>query len=238
MAFVAAGTLFNSAAAATGAVNIPTHSNGDELVFCVGWTQSGTSPAVNIITPTGGITWTARNSAEAGNASAIGGALFTATGDGSEASVTADCNGGTDNPRFIAQVIALSGRDGTYEEITPNQQESGIDIDSPSITPSLAGADIIRMFSFDDDQGSEADHDSDAGFLGTSSGYGEGPSPGNGMLAAFSYQENVPASATGTSTWSTLTDSDAGVALTIAVMASAGLSVLPILRRQLATARM
>ena len=77
MAFVAAGTLLNADGAATQDVNIPSHTSGDLLVLGVAMTQSSTSPAVDVLTPTG---WTARNSAEAGAASAVRLAFFTKVG--------------------------------------------------------------------------------------------------------------------------------------------------------------
>lgn len=223
MAFVDVGTLFNAVSGGA-AVNIPSHSSGDILVLCVGTTQD-TTPASTIDTPGGALTWTERLQAEAGNFSAVACAIFTAVGDGVQTSVTVTVTGGTQDPGVTASVHAYSGRSGTVETVTAVVQESGVNIDAPSITPSVAGADVVRCFNFDDAESTEADHDSNGNWKGTSRHYGElgdfGDPAANGQACASSSQENVPASATGTSTYSSNGDSDAGVALTIALLPAA-----------------
>ena len=63
------------------------------------------------------------------------------------------------------------------------------------------------------------DYDSNINFLGTGVGYGESSSPGNGLSVGFSVQEDaVAGAATGASTWSSNGDTDAGLALTIALL--------------------
>jgi len=98
-----------------------------------------------------------------------------------------------------------------------NVQESGVDIKSPSITTTVDGARAIFAYVFDDDLSTYADHDSDAGFLGTSRGYGELTGGGNGLAAAMADYVKTTAGATGTSTWSSNGDTDAGAAITFAL---------------------
>jgi hypothetical protein len=107
-----------------------------------------------------------------------------------------------------------------------NVQESGVDINSPSITTTVDGAWAIFAYVFDDDLSTNADHDSDAGFLGTSRGYGELTGGGNGLAAAMADYVKTTAGATGTNTWSSNGDSDAGAAITFALAPLSSVALL------------
>ena len=221
MAFVAAGTITALSGTST-SVPIPSHSSGDLLCLIVGATASSQSPMVAAPTISG---WQkdANADAEAGNASAVRATAYYKYGDGAESSVSV----GTWSVSVggFAQVIALSGRAASspVDDSDNNVQESGTDIDSPAGTASGAGTDIVRGFIFDDDISTDADHDSDANWKGTSSGYLEDSTPGNGFAGAVSYEENV--SSIGTSTYSSNGDDDAGVAIFIAFLPASGASI-------------
>ena len=216
IAFVAASTSTQpTTQEATASVTIPAHSSGDMLVVCIASTASGASPMPAMSTPSG---WTSVISAEAGSSSAVRISAFIKEGNGSESSVSISVSSGT--MVWFATCAAYSGvdtanpLDGTAGS---NVQESGVDIKSPSITTTVDGARAIFAYVFDDDLSTYADHDSDAGFLGTSRGYGELTGGGNGLAAAMADYVKTTAGATGTSTWSSNGDTDAGAAITFAL---------------------
>jgi hypothetical protein len=225
IAFVAASTSTQpTTEEATASVTIPAHSSGDMLVVCIASTAIGANPATALSTPSG---WTSVISAEAGNASSVRISSFIKTGNGSESSVSISVSSGT--MCWWACCSAYSGvdtaspLDGTAGS---NVQESGVDINSPSITTTVDGAWAIFAYVFDDDLSTNADHDSDAGFLGTSRGYGELTGGGNGLAAAMADYVKTTAGATGTNTWSSNGDSDAGAAITFALAPLSSVALL------------
>ena len=200
-------------AGGTTLVAIPSHSAGDRLIVMIGHTYSG-SPVASIPPPTG---WTVLLEGEAGGVSAVGLAAWSKVGNGSESTVTIPATPGVGRNGFIAIAVAVSGVIG-IETVSLVKQESGTDINSPSITPTGA-ATILRAFVFDDDAPTLSDYATDSNFKGVALGYDEAVRPGNGFAAGFSIQVNTAANvATGTSTWSSNGDSDAGLALTIALL--------------------
>ena len=193
-------------------LDLPVHSAGDQLIILVGHSYSS-SPIAQIPVPTG---WTVIREGEAGGTSAVGLAAWAKIGDGSESTATIPAIPAAVPNTVVAIAIAVGGVT-NIESAALTMQESGVDIDSPSITPS-AIATILRAFVFDDNFSSETDYDSDSNFLGVGVGYGESSSPGNGLSVGFGAEEDAAAgAATGTSTWSSNGDSDAGMALTIAL---------------------
>ena len=200
------------ASGASSTLDLPVHSAGDQLIILVGHSYA-ISPIAQIPVPTG---WTAVREGEAGSTSAVGLAAWSKIGDGSESTTTIPAIPAAVPNTVVAIAIAVSGVI-NIESVALTMQESGVDIDSPSITPS-AIATILRAFVFDDNFSSETDYDSDSNFLGVGVGYGESSSPGNGLSVGFGAEEDAAAgAATGTSTWSSNGDSDAGMALTIAL---------------------
>ena len=200
------------ASGSSSTLDLPVHSAGDQLIILVGHSYSS-SPIAQIPVPTG---WTAVREGEAGGISAVGLAAWSKIGDGSESTTTIPAIPAAVPNTVVAIAIAV-GNVTNIESVALTMQESGIDIDSPSITPS-AIATILRAFVFDDNFSSETDYDSDSNFLGVGVGYGESSSPGNGLSVGFGAEEDAAAgTATGTSTWSSNGDSDAGMALTIAL---------------------
>ena len=193
-------------------LDLPVHSAGDQLIILVGHSYSA-SPIAQIPVPTG---WTAVREGEAGGTSAVGLAAWSKIGDGSESTTTIPAIPAAVPNTVVAIAIAVDDVI-NIESVALTMQESGVDIDSPSITPS-AIATILRAFVFDDNFSSATDYDSDSNFLGVGVGYGESSSPGNGLSVGFGVEEDAAAGvATGTSTWSSDGDSDAGMALTIAL---------------------
>ena len=200
----------------TTTIPIPPHRAGAQLIIMVGHTYS--SSPVNSIPPPAG--WTVLLQGEAGGVSAVGLAAWSKTGNGSESTVNIPAIPNISRNAITAIAIAVDPV-ASIESVSLVKQESGTDINSPSITPTGV-ATILRAFVFDDDTASSSDYATDSNFKGVALGYEEAVAPGNGFATGFSIQVNAAANvATGTSTWSSNGDSDAGLALTIALLQGA-----------------
>ena len=223
--YVLAATTTQGSDVASYSATIPAHSSGDLLVLVVYSTAAGTTPMPTTSAPSG---WTAGVTAEAGTSSAVRISAFVKTGDGAE--TTATISASTGNISGGATVSAYSdvNTDSPLDVNGSNVQESGTDIDSPSITTSENDTKVIFAYVFDDDVSTDADHDSDAGFLGTSRGYTETSAGGNGLAGAMADYDKVTAGATGTCTWSSNGDSDAGAAISFNIKGSSGYPQKPI----------
>ena len=129
-------------------LDLPAHNSGDQLIILVGHTYQ-LSPVAQILPPTG---WTVVLEGEAGSTSAVGLAAWSKVGDGSESTATIPAIPALVQNTVVAIAIAVGGVN-SIESVALTMQETGTDIDSPSITPSALSA-ILRAFVFDDDQAS------------------------------------------------------------------------------------
>lgn len=194
-------------------ITLPAHEEDDLIVIVAGWTESGVTPAdLASGTPSG---WRKVAEVEAGNASAVGLALYSkiaASGSETNPAIGTFSN---QTPLWAAVQVWEGPSSATEDDVGTTVQESGTDIDSPALSVTDGNYLVIRGFVFDDDVSTEADHDSDAGWQGTSYGYVEVSTPGNGLAFCMSsedYSGTTPAA----STFSSNADSDAGCALAAA----------------------
>jgi len=225
MGFDAVGTLTNvGEAGTTEDINIPSHSSGDLLILAVCQSSNGNSPAAATNTPSG---WTLADdgsvtaNVEAGNASAVRATIFWKSGNGSETSVTVTFGASVG---CFAQVAACSGMvtAGDIASVGLQSQESGVDITADSASDPGGNYVVVRLFCFDDDFSTDADHDSDGGWNGTSRAFGTmtGPSGSNGLAAAWAVDDDT--GAISSSVFSSNGDTDAAVAITAVFLATSG----------------
>jgi len=197
-------------------VTIPTHNSGDVLVVVMSNTASGAAPAPGFTVPT---RWTRAVARNAGSSSAVRCSGFYTEGDGVATSVTFTPTADTS---FAAFCAVYSNAEASHDQNAQTGQSAGVDIASPSITTTVTDSKVIFAYVFDDNISTDADHDSDAGFLGTSRGYQEfGDSGHNGLATAMSDYDKATAGATGTCTWSSNGDNDAGVAISFNIKKAA-----------------
>ncbi len=206
--------------------DIPAHNNGDLLGFVL-CTTSANTPAVGVITPSG---WVAGPSIEGGAQSAVRLSLFLKKGDGVESSVTISMTGSQPYGGGSMCLVLPGGADAADAiDVSGTQvQDSGTDITSPDVTATEADVLVLYAYCFDDDLATAADHDSDAGFSGTSRGYqetGTGEANANGFSMAVSTKVQG-SGATGSCVWSTNGDSDAGCAFTIVLKSGSADTVI------------
>lgn len=193
------------------------HSNGDLLVLVI-TISNNSSPAQGIDTPSG---WTKRIDIEAGTFSAVRLTVFTKIGNGVESSVSWT---NTNTVNFESAVLAYSGAQDAIDASGTTVTDSTADATSPSITTIVADTLIIYGWVMDFISATEADHDSDAGFNGTSRHYAEGLSGSfiNGMCFAVSDEGQAGIGASNTCIWSMNGNTDAACTFTISIPPSAG----------------
>ena len=223
------GTGYSSSTASTShSVNIPTHSSGDLLILFAANTAASQDPALATNTPTG---WTLANDGtdnadqEAGNFSSVRVSVFWKEGNGSETSVSVPV--ASPGSALIAQVARVTSADTTSPVIAVEvaQQESGVNITAPaSNTGTETNVVVVRAFVFDDDLSTDPNHDSNAGWNGTSRYYSEMATPGNGMAAAWAVDDQAGSGSVPSSVYSSNGDNDGGVALTVVFKDGAGIS--------------
>jgi len=210
--FVAALVSSSSSATVDHSVSIPAHASGDVLVLAFTQKRSGASPATPTLTPAG---WTVVRDGEAGGPSAVRLTAFTKVGDGVEAAVnvtTASAAG------FGAVCCAYRGVAHTIDVAARAEQESGEDMTAPSVTTTVPATMVVWCHAFDDNKSTASDVSSHASFQGTLRGYAEHNAPDQGFATALSDRAQDAAGATGPCVFRTNGDSDAGCAITLALV--------------------
>lgn len=196
---------------------IPAHDSGDILVMAVSSSTSGTTPAVALDTPSG---WTLAISAEGGGGSAVRMTVFFKVGTGSTTAVTVSISSGLMKAMTIT--CAYSGASGSLDA-TPasNVQDTGVDIDSPSITSTVADTTVIFAMVWDGPSADPATIDDDPAFQGTKREAAELNETNSTHLIAYSDVTLATATASGVCTWSSDGDSDGAAAVTLNIAPAA-----------------